>query len=389
MEERFDPRFPSIEHLRERSARRLPRFVLEYLEGGCNSEINLRRNTDEIREVRLMPRYLGEFGGADLRTELFGQMYEAPFGVAPIGLQGMIWPRATEILAKAATKHGLPFILSTVATASIETVAKITGGKAWFQLYHPVEEDLRNKLLDRVEAAGLPVLVILADTPVFGYRPREIRNGLAMPPKMTLRNIVQMSQRPHWSLSQLVTGAPEFATLKPYLPRGLDMKHLGLFMNRTFSGRLNPARLASLRDRWKGKLVVKGLVSEADVETALAIGVDGVIVSNHGGRQLDAGESTIAPLTRLAQRFGERTTLMLDSGLRSGPDIACALASGARFGFLGRSFMYGVAALGEMGGDHTMTMLKRQLRQVMEQLACERTADFPRHRVGSDADVRP
>ncbi|MBL9156801.1 MAG: alpha-hydroxy-acid oxidizing protein [Verrucomicrobiales bacterium] len=381
MEDHFDPRFPSIEHLRERAARRLPRFVLEYLEGGCNSEINLRRNTDEIREVRLMPRYLGEFKGADLKTELFGETYEVPFGVSPIGLQGMIWPRATQILAEAATKHGLPFILSTVATASIETVAEITGGKAWFQLYHPVEEDLRNKLLDRVEAAGLPVLVILADTPVFGYRPREIRNGLAMPPKMTLRNIAQMMTRPHWSLAQLGNGVPEFATLKPYLPDGLDMKHLGLFMNRTFSGRLNPARLASLRDRWKGKLVVKGLVSEEDVETALGIGVDGIIVSNHGGRQLDAGESTIAPLTRLARRFGDRTTLMLDSGLRSGPDIACALASGARFGFLGRSFMYGVAALGEKGGDHTMTMLKRQLRQVMEQLACERTGDFPRHRV--------
>jgi L-lactate dehydrogenase (cytochrome) len=381
MEDHFDPRFPSIEHLRERAARRLPRFVLEYLEGGCNSEINLRRNTDEIREVRLMPRYLGEFKGADLKTELFGQTYEAPFGVSPIGLQGMIWPRATEILAAAATKHGLPFILSTVATASIETVAEITGGKAWFQLYHPVEEDLRNKLLDRVEAAGLPVLVILADTPVFGYRPREIRNGLAMPPKMTLRNIAQMMTRPHWSFAQLATGVPEFATLKPYLPGGLDMKHLGLFMNRTFSGRLNPARLASLRDRGKGKLVVKGLVSEEDVETALGIGVDGIIVSNHGGRQLDAGESTIAPLTRLARRFGDRTTLMLDSGLRSGPDIACALASGARFGFLGRSFMYGVAALGGKGGDHTMTMLKRQLRQVMEQLACERTDGFPGHRV--------
>lgn len=381
MEDHFDSRYPSIERLRERTARRLPRFVLEYLEGGCNSEINLRRNTDEIREVRLMPRYLGEFKGADLKTELFGETYEAPFGVSPIGLQGMIWPRATEILAAAATKHGLPFILSTVATASIETVAEITGGKAWFQLYHPVEEDLRNKILDRVEAAGLPVLVILADTPVFGYRPREIRNGLAMPPRMTLRNIAQMMARPHWSLAQLANGVPEFATLKPYLPGGLDMKHLGLFMNRTFSGRLNPARLASLRDRWKGKLVVKGLVDEQDVETALGIGVDGVIVSNHGGRQLDAGESTIAPLTRLAQRFGDRTTLMLDSGLRSGPDIACALASGARFSFLGRSFMYGVAALGEKGGDHTMTMLKRQLRQVMEQLACERTADFPRHLV--------
>ena len=379
MEDHFDPRFPSIEHLRERSARRLPRFVLEYLEGGCNSEINLRRNTEEIREVRLMPRYLGDFKGADLRTQLFGETYEAPFGVSPIGLQGMIWPRATEILAAAATKHGLPFILSTVATASIETVAEITGGKAWFQLYHPVEEDLRNKILDRVEAAGLPVLVILADTPVFGYRPREIRNGLAMPPKMTLRNIAQMMTRPHWSFAQLATGVPEFATLKPYLPPNLDLRQLADFMNRTFTGRLTGDDLARIRDRWKGRLVLKGVATPEDAEEAAARGLDGIIVSNHGGRQLDAGQSTIRALPSIVAAVGNRMEVMIDSGVRSGPDIARALASGAKFTFLGRAFMYGAAALGDRGGEHVAEMIHRQLTQVMEQLGCERVADLPGH----------
>ena len=381
MSDAFNSQYPSIEHLRDRARQRTPRFVFEYLEGGCFSEINLRRNTEEIREVQLKPWYLNDFAGASTTTELFGKTYAAPFGVAPIGLQGLIWPRATEILAKAAHQHNIPFILSTVATASIETVAELTEGNAWFQLYHPAETELRDKLLTRVEASGFPVLVILADTPTFAYRPREIRNGLSIPPKMSLRNITQMMMHPTWSFSQLLAGAPEFKTMKPYIPKGLTMKHLGLFMNKTFSGRLNTDKIKAIRDRWKGKLVVKGIVNADDAEKAIRLGADGIIVSNHGGRQLDAGQSTIKPLTSLAKEFGTRTTLMIDSGVRTGPDIACALASGARFAFMGRSFMYGVGALGASGGDHTITMLKRQLQQVMEQIACERVSDFPKHLV--------
>jgi L-lactate dehydrogenase (cytochrome) len=375
----FHSQYPSIEHLRERARRRVPRFAFEYLEGGCFSEVNLRRNTEEIREVRLQPWYLRDYAGADLRTEIFGQTYEAPFGVAPIGLQGLVWPRATEILAKATCQHQVPFILSTVATASIETVAEITGGKAWFQLYHPAEPELRDKLLDRARAAGFPVLVILADTPTFAYRPKEIRNGLSIPPRMSLRNIVQMMMRPSWCLGQLAAGAPQFQTMKPYIPKGLNMKHLGLFMNKTFSGRLSADKIKAIRERWPGKLVVKGIVTPEDAELALQLGADGLIVSNHGGRQLDAGDSTIRSLAGLQREFGSRTTLMLDSGVRSGPDVACALASGAKFVFMGRSLMYGVGALGPRGGDHTLIMLKRQLRQVMEQIGCERVADLPKH----------
>lgn len=381
MSEAFNSNYPSIEHLRERARQRVPRFAFEYLEGGCFSNINLQRNTEEIRQVQLRPWYLRDYPGSDLRTELFGTTYDAPFGVSPIGLQGLIWPKATEIIAKAAHQHNIPFTLSTVATASIETVAELTQGKAWFQLYHPAEDSLRDKLLDRARDAGFPVLVILADTPTFAYRPKEIRNGLSIPPRMSVRNVIQMMLHPTWSFSQLAAGAPEFKTMKPYLPKGLNMKHLGLFMNKTFSGRLNPTKIKAIRERWKGKLVVKGVVTEEDAETALGLGVDGFIVSNHGGRQLDAGQSTIKPLTELAKKFGQRTTVMIDSGLRAGPDVACALASGAKFAFMGRSFMYGVAALGKAGGDHTMTMLKRQIKQVMEQVGCERVADLPKHLV--------
>lgn len=378
----IDSRFPSIEHLRNRAQQRMPGFAFDYLSGGCFDEMNLHRNTREIREVQLKPWYLRDYAGSDLSTELFGKTYDAPFGVAPIGLQGLMWPKATEILAAAAHQHNIPFILSTVGTASIETVAELTEGNAWFQLYHPAENDLRDKILDRVADSGISVLVILADTPTFGWRPKEIRNGLSIPPKMSLRNVFQMTTHPTWSFGQLLAGAPEFKTMKPYIPKGLSMKHLGLFMNKTFSGRLTADKIAAIRDRWKGKLVVKGIVNPEDAEKAITLGVDGMIVSNHGGRQLDIGQSTIQPLTVLAKEFGERTTLMIDSGVRSGPDVACALASGARFTFLGRSFMYGVGALGEKGGDHTMAMLKRQLKQVMEQVGCERVTDFPKHLVG-------
>ncbi|MEZ0275041.1 MAG: alpha-hydroxy-acid oxidizing protein [Roseimicrobium sp.] len=377
----FSPLYPSVEHLRERARQRMPRFVYEYLEGGCFSEVNLRRNTEEIREIQLRPYYLRDYPGSDLKTELFGRTYDAPFGVAPIGLQGLMWPGATEILSRAAFKANVPFILSTVATASLETVAELTEGNAWFQLYHPAEENLRDKLLKRAADAGIPVLVILADTPTFAYRPKEIRNGLSIPPKMTLRNILQMMMHPAWSFGQLRAGTPQFKTIAPYIPKGLTMKHLGLFMNKTFSGRLNLSRIEAIRERWKGKLVIKGIVTEEDAETALRAGVDGMIVSNHGGRQLDAGQSTIKPLRELAEKFGNRTTLMIDSGLRSGPDVACALASGAKFAFMGRTFMYGVGALGKKGGAHTITMLKRQLQQVMEQIGCERVTDFPKHLV--------
>lgn len=373
--------YASSEFLRARARRRVPRFAFEYLDGGCFSEVNLARNTAELREVMLRPRYVVDHPGSSLATELFGHTYDAPFGVAPVGLQGLIWPGACESLAQAAHTNNVPFILSTVGTASIETVAELTEGRAWFQLYHPAEDDLRDKLLERARAAGLSVLVVLVDTPTFAYRPKEIRNGLCLPPRMSARNVFQMLAHPTWSLGQLRAGPPGFATIKPYLGKGHGLRHMSEFMDHHFSGRLSPQRLASLRELWPGKLVVKGIVTPEDAETALGLGADGLIVSNHGGRNLDAGESTIRPLTRLADEYAGRTTLMFDSGLRSGADIACALASGAHFTFLGRTFMYGAAALGRRGGAHTMAMLKKQLTQVLEQLACACPGDLPAHLV--------
>jgi len=258
-----------------------------------------------------------------------------------------MWPKSPEILAKAAFDHNIPFVLSTVSTSSIETISKITEGQAWFQLYHPADNSLRDDLIKRTAAAECPVLVLLCDVPTFGFRPRDIRNGLAMPPRMTLNNILQVLGKPNWAIQTLLNGHPNFEILKPYMPKELDMTKLGQFMDQTFSGRLNEEKIAPIRDLWKGKIVLKGVASELDAERAVKLGLDGIIVSNHGGRQLDAGESTIKPLTKIAANYGDKIKVMMDSGMRSGPDVARTLASGTDFTFMGRQFMYGVSALGK------------------------------------------
>src|ERR1044072_9349147 len=201
---KYNTSYPSIEDLRDKAKRKIPKFAFEYLDGGCNEDVNLHKNTAEIREVELAPYYLSKHTGSSLKTEIFGHVYDAPFGIAPVGLQGLMWPNAPEILATAAFDHNIPFILSTVTTSSIERISELTEGRAWFQLYHPTEEQVRDSILNRVAAAQYPVLVVLSDVPTFGYRPRDIRNGLAMPPKMTFKNILQITARPEWAMKTLL-----------------------------------------------------------------------------------------------------------------------------------------------------------------------------------------
>ena len=372
-------KYPSIDDLRIKAKKRIPPFAFDYLDGGCNEDVSLKRNTSEIREVLLEPRYLRNKGKSSIKTTLFGKKYDAPFGIAPVGLQGLMWPNSSEILAKAACKHNIPFLLSTVTTMDIERASELTEGNAWFQLYNPIKDSMRNDLIDRASVAECPVLVLLSDVPTFGYRPRDYKNHLAIPPKMTIKNIFQVLSRPTWAARTLRYGIPSFKTLKPYIPEGTSLKQLGYFMDKTFSGKLNKENIKPIRDRWKGKLILKGVASERDVQDAIKIGLDGIILSNHGGRQLDASESTIHVLKRIQEKYSSQIEIMLDSGLRSGPDIARVIANGAKFTFMGRSFMYGVAALGDRGGDHTISILKKQFQQVMDQLCCERVSDLPSH----------
>lgn len=377
----FDTNYPSTDDLRKKAKSNIPKFAFEYLDGGCNDDVNLQKNTERIRSIELKPKYLIPYKSPNIETNLFGHQYTAPFGISPIGLQGLMWPNAPEILAKAASLQNIPFVLSTVTTSSIEKIAEITDGKFWFQLYHPAADEVTEDILKRAEQAGCSVLVILADVPSFGYRPRDIRNGLSMPPKMSLTNVVNVLKRPRWMVNTLIHGQPNFETLKPYMPKNLNLNQLAKFMDTTFSGRLNEEKIRRLRSLWKGKLVLKGAESLYDVEKAYELGLDGVIVSNHGGRQVDVGQSTVESLIPIVSRFKGKLTIMMDSGIRSGADVARVMASGADFTFLGRTFMYGVSALGRNGGNHTINMLKKELTQVLEQFSCESVFDLAEKRI--------
>ena len=192
MNKKFNTKYPSIADLRKKAKSKMPKFAFEYLDGGCNDDHNLRKNTADLREIELVPQYLKSTVNVSLKTSLFDTEYDAPFGIAPIGLQGLMWPKAPEILAQAAFENNIPFILSTVTTSNIEKIGEITQGKAWFQLYYPTKEEVRTDIINRAADAGYPVLVLLSDVPSFGFRPRDIRNGLAMPPKMSIRNFYQI-----------------------------------------------------------------------------------------------------------------------------------------------------------------------------------------------------
>ncbi|MCV6605200.1 MAG: alpha-hydroxy-acid oxidizing protein, partial [Porticoccaceae bacterium] len=335
----FDPRFPGSADLKKQARKRMPRFAFDYIEGGCHEEIGLLRNRQDIQAVQLRSELLKPFGSSSLEVELFGHTYAAPFGVAPVGLQGLMWPKAPEILAKAAAEKNVPFILSTVSSAKLEDIAEISEGKAWYQLYNPTDESIRKDLLNRVAAAQYPVLVVTVDVPTFGYRPRDIRNGLAMPPKMSISNILQMLARPAWLLATAKAGKPEMQTLKPYMPKNMPTDQLAAFMNKTVMGRVDIEGLKPIRDFWKGPLVVKGLINEKDVASAISLGADAVVMSNHGARQLDQGESPVPALKKAAKQYGDRIKIFMDSGLRSGTNIASAMACGADFTFLGRPFV--------------------------------------------------
>jgi L-lactate dehydrogenase (cytochrome) len=369
----YHPQYTDLEYLRKKAKSKMPGFAFDYLVGGCNEDVNLVKNTVKLREVELIPNYINDNAKIpDLSINLFGKLFNAPFGIAPVGLQGLMWPNAPQILASAAYKHNIPFILSTVSTASLEQVAEITQGNAWYQLYHPADSTITEDILKRLASSGYEVLVLLADVPSFGFRPRDIKNGLALPPKMSLRNILQIFTRPEWALKTLYYGQPEFKTMKPYMPKGLNLKQLGAYMNKTFDGKLNEEKIKRIRDLWKGKLVLKGVASEQDASLAVKYGFDGIIVSNHGGRQLDAGEASISSLQKLIPKYKQYLTVMMDSGVQSGVDVGRTLACGADAVFLGRTFMYSVAALGNKGGHHAINIIKAQLLQLMQQLGANK-----------------
>ena len=373
----FDPRFPDSASLRAQAQKSMPKFAFEYLEGGCIDEIGLHRNSNELQQVRLRSELLSPSVDVDTSVDLFGHRYAAPFGIAPVGLQGLMWPNAPEILAKAAAEMNIPYVLSTVSSSSLERIAEVSEGQAWYQLYNPTDANTREDLLDRLKASGYQNIMVTVDVPTFGYRVNDIKNGLSMPPKMSLTNIIQMLTKPSWLLATALAGKPEMETLKPYMPPNMPADQLASFMNNTVMGPVDFDALKVLRDKWDGNFIIKGIVNPSDVQKAVDMGADGVVLSNHGARQLDCGESSIAGLQALNNQYKDQIKLLFDSGVRSGTDVAAAMASGADFTFLGRTFVYAAAALGKNGGTHAINMLLRQYIQVMSQLKCAHSSQLP------------
>ena len=372
----FNINYPDTNSLRDAAKKRIPKFAFDYLNGGCFNEQALARNRAQLQHSIFETKLTKSVSEPTFNTPLFGINYAFPFGIAPMGMQGLIWPNSPQILAKAAYKHKLPFVLSTVSSASIEEIGEISEGIAWFQLYNPTEESIRRSMITRAKNAGYQVLVVTIDVPTYGYRPKDIKNGLSMPPQMTLKNILQMMKRPQWSAATIRYGIPQMVTLMQYANKKIPAAELEVFLNTTVMGSVDHNGLKEIRDLWQGALIIKGISSEYDINTAIAIGADGIIISNHGGRQLDRGLSSIESLQKYGKKYQDKLTILCDSGIESGDDIAVCLANGAKAAFLGRTFMHGTAALGNNGADHVIEMLKMQLTQVANQLKCEKMSDF-------------
>ena len=360
-------RFPSVADLEGAARRKIPRFALDYLEGGTGSEIAITRNRSSIDSIEIIPRYGKPVSRIASAIELFGRFYAAPIGVAPVGLGGLIRPGAEQILASAAQKARLPYVLSTFATASIEEIAKVAPDVFWFQLYafQPEPFDVTGDLVRRAHAAGAHVLVVTLDVPLAARRSRDMRNGLDQSFRPGAQALLDIARRPNWAFDILRRGRPRFANFDAYkgAGRGAGGQKSSAFVSTHF----NWDDIAKLRELWPRALVVKGLLHPIDAECALSVGVDGIIVSNHGGRQFDASPAAIDALPAIVAAVGDRSTLMFDSGIRSGLDILRALALGAKSTFAGRPFLASVAALGPEGGAYIMDMLQEEFRTALGQ----------------------
>ncbi len=378
-------RFPAVSDLHARARRRVPRFAWEFVDSGTGEDEALRRNREALGAVTLVPRFMQGAFEPDVATTLFGTRYAAPFGVSPVGMSGLIWPGTDRILARAAARHRIPFAMSTAANETPETIGELTNGMGWYQLYPPRNSNMRRDLLERAKAAGLTTLLLTVDVPVISRRERQIRAGVGAGFRITPRTVLECLRNPSWTAAVLRNGVPTLAGLQRYAPSD-DMQRFLAFVGKELNGTLDWDYVATVRREWDGPMVLKGILDPADARRAVERGVDGIMVSNHGARQLDVAPSSIAALPAIAEAVHGRASVLFDSGVRSGGDIARALALGADFVLLGRAFMFGVAALGEAGGDHTMKLLKADLENTMSNLGCA-TTDALRERVSPEGSA--
>jgi L-lactate dehydrogenase (cytochrome) len=361
---RLRRRFPTIEMLRRRARWRVPRFAFDFVDGGANDEICGRRNIEALAAIEILPHYCVETKGISTEVELFGRRYAAPFGISPMGSGGLMWPGAEQMLAREAQRRNIPYILATPASASIEEIARIAPDVFWFQLYRFSDNDhaITYDLVRRAEAAGAQVLVPTIDSAGKSKRPRDIRHGVKVPFRIGPRIFMQVATSPLWALQLLKTGMLRTENLVPYVEGKATRDSTGQLMRINSTGSHTFDELARLRDRWKKPFVVKGVLHPADAERLVALGVDGLIVSNHGGRHFDGAPASIDILPSIISAVGSRTTVMIDSGFRSGLDIVRALALGAKCTFAGRPYLFAMGALGEDGARHVIDLFFDELK---------------------------
>jgi isopentenyl diphosphate isomerase/L-lactate dehydrogenase-like FMN-dependent dehydrogenase len=370
MVRKLDHKAASVADLKRLTKKRIPQFAYEYLVGGCNNDRAVSHNRDALDNVFLQPSYLSRTQAASLKTTALGVQYDAPFGIAPLGLSGLIWPKAAEYHASAAKKANIPYILSTLASTSIEDAAACAGSNLWFQLYPPKDTEIRLDLMRRAQEVGCNNLVVTIDVPVAGRRPNDIKNGLSVPPKISVNSIYQTLLRPSWALATAFNGMPEFANMQPYMNKLSNLQDVANYIRSSLKEPVSIAILEQLRQQWPGNLIVKGVLSVEDAKLAVAINADAIIVSNHGGRQLDPACSPVEMMRDIVDSVGDKLEIYVDSGVESGVDIARYLALGAKMVFSGRPYMYGVGAFGPQGADHCIDIFNSELEQVMNQLGC-------------------
>ena len=366
------PSIVTIEDLRRLAQRRVPRMFYDYADSGSWTETTYRANESEFQRIKLRQRVAVNIEGRSTATQLLGREVTMPVALAPVGMTGMQHADGEILAARAAEKFGVPFTLSTMSICSIEDVAAHTKAPFWFQLYVMRDRDFIGRLIERAKAANCGALVLTLDLQILGQRHKDIRNGLSAPPKINLATMLQLLARPRWCLGMLRTRRRQFGNIVGHVKGVGDLGSLSEWTARQFDPTLNWADVEWIKKRWGGKLILKGIMDVEDAKLAVASGADALIVSNHGGRQLDGAPSSIEALPAIAAAVGSQIEVHMDGGIRSGQDILKAVALGARGTYIGRAFLYGLAALGEDGVTRALEILHKELDLTMA--LCGRTS---------------
>ena len=355
----------NIEDLRVLAKRRVPRMFYDYANYGSWTESTYRANSSDFSGMKFRQRVAVNMENRSLRTVMAGQSTAMPVAIAPTGLTGMQHADGEILAARAAEKFGVPFTLSTMSICSIEDIAENTSAPFWFQLYVMKDREFINRLIDRAKAARCSALVLTLDLQILGQRHKDLKNGLSAPPKLTLANIANMATKPRWCLGMLGTRRRSFGNIVGHASDVSDMSSLSAWTAQQFDPALSWNDVAWIKERWGGKLIIKGVMDPEDARLAVKSGADALIVSNHGGRQLDGALSSIAALPAIVDAVGGQIEIHLDSGIRSGQDVIKALALGAHGVYIGRAFLYGLGAMGEAGVTKCLEIIRNELDLTM------------------------